>query len=105
MFFDSLKPWELRKNESTIDELHVVLHLCFETLRTAGILLQPLMPNISDRLLSKLNVPTSERFFDNLQQFSWQDERFQTRPLGLEAAILFKRIILDDGIKKAAGQK
>ncbi|XP_019756667.2 methionine--tRNA ligase, mitochondrial [Dendroctonus ponderosae] len=105
VFFDTLKPWELRKSDSTIDELHVVLHLCFETLRTAGILLQPLMPNISDSVLNKLNVPRSDRFFDNLQQFSWQDERFQTRPLGAEGSILFKRILLDVAKNKAASHK
>lgn len=93
LFFETLKPWELKKRPEKIDELRVVLHLAMESLRVSAILLQPLVPNISQQLLNKLNVPENKRFFKDLGTFSWNDEGFKTRPLGAESTVLFKRII------------
>lgn len=64
-----------------------------ESLRVSAILLQPLVPNISQQLLNKLNVPENKRYFKDLGTFSWNNEGFKTRPLGAESTVLFKRII------------
>ncbi|XP_066247998.1 methionine--tRNA ligase, mitochondrial [Euwallacea similis] len=96
LFFETLKPWELKKNKNTTEDLQTVLHLAMESLRVTGILLQPLIPNISNVLLNKLNVPKKERFFDNLQKFSWMEQSFKTRCLGDDSAVLFKRIVSGD---------
>ncbi|KAL1497804.1 hypothetical protein ABEB36_008701 [Hypothenemus hampei] len=100
LFFESLKPWELKKNIEMQEDLNVTLHLAMEALRISGILLQPLIPKISEGLLEKLNVPKEERYFENVKQFSWENPSFQTRPLGHNKAVLFKRIITENDTKK-----
>lgn len=101
LFFETLKPWELKKNPSSLEELKVVLHLTFETLRISGILFQPIIPNLSQTLLDKLNIPNEERYFDDLRIFSWDNEKFEERKLSSDKVVLFRRI-LDDSSKKEA---
>ncbi|CAG9770019.1 unnamed protein product [Ceutorhynchus assimilis] len=96
LFFETLKPWELKKASETLADLQVVLHLAMEALRITGILLQPSIPNISRTLLDKLNVNESERYFVDTTVLSWKNDKFQTRNLGSEKAVLFKRIIVED---------
>lgn len=104
LFFETLKPWELKKSPETIEDLHVALHLAMESLRVSGILLQPLIPNISDNLLNKLSVPRDERYFDNSKRFSWKNEHFQAnKALGREKTVLFKRIIVSDSRQAQKG--
>jgi methionyl-tRNA synthetase len=47
-FFESQKPWELKRNES---ELEGILCITIETLRVCGIILQPIIPKTSSQLL------------------------------------------------------
>lgn len=75
-----------------------------ESLRVSGILLQPLIPNISENLLNKLGVPRDERYFDNSRRFSWKNEHFQAnKALGSDKAVLFKRIIVSDSRQAQKG--
>lgn len=101
LFFETLKPWELKKSPEKIDELRVVLHLAMESLRVSAILLQPLVPKISQQLLNKLNVPENKRYFKDLGTFSWNDEGFKTRPLSGDSTVLFKRIIGENTRKRS----
>lgn len=39
-----------------------------DALRLCGIVLQPMMPQLTSRLLDKLNVPTSQRSWRHLQE-------------------------------------
>lgn len=99
LFFETLKPWELKKNPNSQEELKVVLHLTLETLRVTGILLQPIIPNLSKILLDKLNIPCEQRYLSNLQKFSWEDDTFKDVKLSSEKVVLFKRIV-DETAKK-----
>ncbi|XP_050310423.1 methionine--tRNA ligase, mitochondrial [Anthonomus grandis grandis] len=102
LFFESLKPWELKKSPETKEDLDAALHLAMECLRVCGILLQPLTPNISEALLDKLSVLRSERTFEDSRRFSWENREFSGRKLGAGSAVLFKRIVLaEEKIKKA----
>lgn len=60
-------PWQLCKSEEPQDHAHLLLtlHIAMETLRVCGILLQPVIPNLSDKLLTRLGVPSTERNFEN----------------------------------------
>ena len=49
------------KAESDRDKIHWVLSLTFECLRISGILLQPIVPDLSSRLLDKLSVEAGLR--------------------------------------------
>lgn len=104
LFFETLKPWELKKNPNSQQELKVVLHLTLETLRISGILLQPIIPNLSKTLLDKLNVPSDERYFEDLKTFSWDNEQFEERKLSSDKVVLFRRIV-DESSKKVTVNK
>jgi methionyl-tRNA synthetase len=100
LFFETLKPWELKKQPSKRRELDSVLHLTLETLRVCGILLQPIIPNISSNLLNKINVPRERRHFSDAKQLSWDNSNFIGKELSGDKSVLFKRIVLKDDEKK-----
>ncbi|KAH0811862.1 hypothetical protein GEV33_010930 [Tenebrio molitor] len=100
LFFETLKPWELKKQPSKWRELDSVLHLTLETLRVCGILLQPIIPNISSNLLNKINVPRERRHFSDAKQLSWDNSNFIGKELSGDKSVLFKRILLKDDEKK-----
>lgn len=107
-FFETTKPWELRKNNET-QRLNATLATTLETLRVCGIILQPIIPVLSRKLLDKLCVPNAQRTWADLDYVAWQkslnDEHLQRsatveRTLSTECdAILFRRIRLE-GEKK-----
>ncbi|XP_059164169.1 methionine--tRNA ligase, mitochondrial-like [Physella acuta] len=61
------QPWQLSQSTDPADtaHLHVVLHVAMETLRVCGILLQPIIPSITQKLLNRLGVPENERSYSN----------------------------------------
>lgn len=107
-FFETTKPWELRKNNET-QRLNATLATTLETLRVCGIILQPIIPVLSRKLLDKLCVPNTQRTWTDLDYVAWQkslnDDHLQRsatveRTLSTECdAILFRRIRLE-GEKK-----
>ena len=48
-----------------------------ETLRICGILLQPMMPSLANKLLDRLAVPSNERYYKNLEQLFANSEDFK----------------------------
>lgn len=64
-YIEVSKPWKLVKDPQFEQDLNLVLYIAFETLRVTGILLQPIVPKLSTRLLDQLNVPTDERAWSN----------------------------------------
>lgn len=103
LFFETLKPWELKKQRET-EKLDTVLHLTLETLRVCGILLQPMIPNISRKLLDRINVAQDERTFESTKKLSWINSDFKERKLGAGPLVLFKRIESVEKIKKSGVQ-
>lgn len=67
VFLNETKPWLLVKDSAKEVELQSVLSITLEALRVSAILLQPIIPNISDKVLNKLNVCRSRR--------QWTDAR------------------------------
>ena len=67
----------------------MVLNLLgLESLRIASILLQPVIPNLSDVILTKLGV--TNRQWSDSQVFAWSSEMKYT--FSKEKVILFRRI-------------
>ena len=58
--FQSLEPWKLKK-EGQIEKFTATLAISLETVRIVGILLQPIVPSFSQRLLG--NCLVSNDFF------------------------------------------
>lgn len=89
-FTETFKPWELRKELNASRRLNTVLRIVFETLRITGIILQPIVPQMSSRLLDKINVDRGERTWAHLKLELLSP--LDARPLREDNAILFKRI-------------
>lgn len=70
-FMQFQKPWELARKVDSVnkEKLATVLHIIMEVLRVSGVLLKPIIPTLSSKLLTKLNVPESEQQLINLQCF------------------------------------
>lgn len=92
LFFETTKPWELKKKPDSAEKLNTVLHLSLETLRISALMLHPLIPNISRRLLDKLGVAEEQRNFESAKIVSWKDADFKERKLSPEKVVLFRRI-------------
>ncbi|GFR94307.1 methionine--tRNA ligase, mitochondrial [Elysia marginata] len=84
-FVQAHEPWVLSKavasGQSTGDNsqgneeaqaaqihLDTVLHVAMEMLRVSGIILQAVVPDLSDRLLTRLGVPKAQRTFSHAQK-------------------------------------
>jgi methionyl-tRNA synthetase len=92
-FFESAKPWELKKgNEEAIKKLETIISIAMESLRISAIILQPIIPDFTAKLLQRLNIHQDHRL--------WKDTKINLRKVpqnlvDLESNILFKRIILE----------
>ncbi|XP_060551201.1 methionine--tRNA ligase, mitochondrial-like [Ruditapes philippinarum] len=85
------KIWDLAKSDQEADVLHLkcVLHLALDTLRVSGILLQPVIPNISERLLNRLGIPKDRRTFECARKPYLNSPEL---PLGPNEGVLLKRL-------------
>lgn len=92
-FFESAKPWELKNgNDDAKRKLETIISLTMESLRVSGIILWPIIPDFSEKLLRRLNIPSDQR--------NWKDTKLLLRKVphslvDLESIILLKRIILE----------
>lgn len=92
-----MKPWELKKSPSTIEDLQAILHITIETLRVCGIILQPIIPNLCNALLNKINVPINVRSWENILPLSWENSiENKDKPLSKEKLVLFRRILVEN---------
>ncbi|XP_072933694.1 methionine--tRNA ligase, mitochondrial [Epargyreus clarus] len=97
LFFETLKPWELKKQIDKQKELDVVLHITLETLRITSIILQPLIPDLSKKLLDKLQIPENCRDWVHCEQPSWRIKGaiHETKNIQSGKFVLFQRIYTD----------
>lgn len=79
--------------------------MTMETLRTTSIILKPIVPNISNNLLNKLNIPNNDRNWSNIITRTWSDDKFKAHPLSDEKMVLFRRIIIDEETKRKKTNK
>ena len=65
-----------------------------ESLRVTGILLQPIVPDLSANLLTKLNVKPSERMWSHAEELSCcNKENYEARRnLSPDNVVLFRKI-------------
>lgn len=90
-FFEHQKPWELKKLNNQ-DQLDVVLHLVLETLRVCGIILWPIIPVLSQKLLSKLNIRMDTISWDNIRPLSWDKKDSPAYKLSEDSCVIYQRI-------------
>nr|XP_049705256.1 methionine--tRNA ligase, mitochondrial [Helicoverpa armigera] len=94
LFFETSKPWELRKKPETQKELDVILHLTMETLRICGIILQPIIPQMTKTLLDKLQIGRDCRNWQHCETPSWRLKGaiYETKNIQSGKFVLFQRI-------------
>nr|XP_060612324.1 methionine--tRNA ligase, mitochondrial [Anolis sagrei ordinatus] len=95
-FIQRHAPWKLQcedpEQESWRD---TVIHVVLECLRVYGVLLQPVIPTMADKLLSRLGVSSTERSFRNLHflsRYHGEKSPFEGRRLGPDPGLLFPRL-------------
>ena len=49
-FFQTMEPWQLKKSDT--EKLKLTMAATMEVARVVGLLLQPIVPSFSDRMLS-----------------------------------------------------
>ncbi|NXX98004.1 SYMM protein, partial [Centropus bengalensis] len=95
-FFQRHKPWKLdRKDPAEQLWLDTILHVTLECLRVFGLLLQPVVPHVADRLLSRLAVGPEERDLSGLTflpRYHGQPCPLEGRQLGPDTGLLFHRL-------------
>ena len=64
----------------------------YESLRIAGILLQPVTPDLADELLDRLNIKHEERFFE-FAIVNQQQKSNSTVNIKSNKNVLFKKLI------------
>lgn len=94
LFFETHKPWELRKKPELQKELDVILHITMETLRICGIILQPIIPAMTCKLLDKLNISRDCRSWQHSETPSWRIKGaiYETKKIQSGKFVLFQRI-------------
>ncbi|XP_038137225.1 methionine--tRNA ligase, mitochondrial [Cyprinodon tularosa] len=89
-------PWKLDRRDSKDHRwLDTIVHVALECLRIYGTLLQPVVPEISDRLLNRLGVKQHERSWKDLhflQRYEGTKCPFEGRMLGSDSGLLFNRL-------------
>ncbi|KAK1789281.1 hypothetical protein P4O66_015224 [Electrophorus voltai] len=96
-FIQRHAPWKLncRKTEDKL-WYDTVLHVSMECLRIYGILLQPAVPSLADKILSRLGVGPGERSWDHaldfLSRYEGRDCPYERRALGPNTGLLFSRL-------------
>lgn len=76
--------------------LDSIIHVTMETLRVCGILTQPIVPDLTDRLLTKIGVEKMERSWEQLKCFEALEgddrEGYGGRGLSGDTSVLFSRL-------------
>lgn len=89
-------PWKLDRRDSKDRRwLDTIIHISLECLRIYGTLLQPVVPEISNKLLSRLGVQPGERSWADvnfLPRYQGMDCPFEGRALGSDSGVLFSRL-------------
>ncbi|KFQ65284.1 hypothetical protein N335_10461, partial [Phaethon lepturus] len=95
-FFQRHRPWKLdRKDPAEQLWLDTIIHVTLECLRVYGTLLQPVIPHIADKLLSRLAVEPEERGLSSLTflpRYSGKPCPFEGRQLGPDTGVLFHKL-------------
>lgn len=97
LFFETHKPWELKKKIECQKELDLILHITLETLRVCAIIMQPIIPVMSSKLLDKLHISKDCRSWQHSQCISWlmRDSIHEMKYISNEKFLLFQRIYID----------
>ena len=99
------EPWKLVKSDTAEDTAYrkTVIHMALETLRVGGVLLQPVIPKLSQMLLDRLGIPEDRRTVEHARTPYLNSP--ECLPLGPNTGPLLERIVVKDKLKVADKQR
>ena len=85
-YFNDSEPWSLKKTEPS--RMETILYVVSEQIKNISILLNPIIPLSSDKILDIMNLKTSERIISaiNIEDIFNHNLEFK------KTSILFKKI-------------
>ena len=89
-YFNDLKPWDLKK--SNPDRMNTVIYVVLNQIRSISILLNPIIPNSTEKILSCLNIKKADITIDNLLNTEFLKPGMKI----MKPNILFKKIDNDN---------
>lgn len=104
LYINAKKPWALAKDPAQRDELEVVLAVCARVIETLGVLIYPVLPNLSADLLKALGAMGPG---ESVRQVSTALDDRKHYALAPEVPRLFNRIQLpaEEGDEQQPAQK
>ena len=67
LYLNKKEPWSLVKDEKNFNEVNLIIYNVLEATRIIGLLLKPILPNLSQKIISQLG-------YKNLFKRDWIDE-------------------------------
>ncbi|TMW63844.1 hypothetical protein Poli38472_002785 [Pythium oligandrum] len=99
-YFTANEPWVLAKrlredpeDHATQQRLDTVLYLTIDSLRMAAILLQPIVPGSSTKILDYLQVPSERRAFSHATLLSQETRVLGERVENTKSFVAFKKLL------------
>jgi methionyl-tRNA synthetase len=89
VYFDTKKPWQDAKNESTRPQMQTTIANCLECLKVLALMSSPIIPDSADKLWHMLG------YQETIQQLGWDNLVHHKIPIGQklgEPVILFQRV-------------
>lgn len=74
-YIEQKQPWHLAKDETKAQELKTVLFTLAEGVRMLGLAIRPIMPNISEKILTSLDYGMSETNLDKMFSIDMSENR------------------------------
>ena len=89
-YFNDSEPWKIKN--SNPNRMQSVIYTICEHIKNISILLSPIIPIASDKVLNSMNVKKEERFIDQIKEFNGFDHNKELAPL----EILFEKVENDN---------
>ncbi|KHJ43683.1 methionine--tRNA ligase family protein [Trichuris suis] len=83
-FVQQNAPWKLVKVEGCHERLNTVLYFAMQALRMASILLMPVVPALSGRILDRLGIEQQHRSFEHCKLMNYPSRCLVGTPLNLD---------------------
>jgi len=85
-YFNDSKPWELKK--TNVNRMNTIIFTISEQIKNISILLNPIIPNSTSKILDYLSINKDDITLDNIKKF----KKFKYNVKDKKISILFKKI-------------
>ena len=89
-YFNDMQPWSLKKTDP--DRMNSIIYIILEQIKNISILLRPIMPVSTDKVLNTLNIDINDRTIENIHK----KETFNHNVELKNSEILFNKIENDN---------